>query len=66
MGFFFCLNFYYIWFMDEKLKIVLAWIVVVIFGIPLLISLLGISFINLVGLAIVVWAILLLYKKYRK
>ena len=52
--------------MDEKLKIVLAWIVVVIFGIPLLLSLLGISFLNLIGLAIVVWAILLLYKKYRK
>ena len=50
--------------MDEKLKIVLAWIVVVIFGIPLLLSLLGISFLNLIGLAIVVWAILLLYKKY--
>jgi hypothetical protein len=52
--------------MDEKLKIVLAWIVVVVFGIPLLLSLLGISFINLIGLVIVVWAISLLYKKYKK
>jgi len=52
--------------MDEKLKIVLAWIVVVVFGIPLLVSLLGISFINLIGLVIVVWAISLLYKKYKK
>jgi hypothetical protein len=52
--------------MDEKLKIVLAWIVVVVFGIPLLLSLLGISFINLIGLVIVVWAILLLHKKYKK
>ena len=52
--------------MEEKVKIVLAWIVVVVFGIPLLLSLLGISFINLIGLVIVVWAISLLYKKYKK
>jgi hypothetical protein len=52
--------------MDEKLKIVLAWIVVVMVGTPLLLSLLGISFIDIIGLAIVVWAISLLYKKYRK
>ena len=51
--------------MDEKVKIVLAWIVVVV-GIPLLLSLLGISFMNLIGLVIVVWAILLLHKKYKK
>lgn len=52
--------------MSEKLKIVLAWVVVVIFGIPLLLSLLGISFIDLIGLGIVVWSIFLLYNKYKK
>jgi len=51
--------------MDEKLKIVLAWIVVVIFGIPLLFSLLGINFFAIVGIVAIGFAIKVLYDNHK-
>ncbi len=51
--------------MDEKLKIVLAWIVVVIFGIPLLFSLLGLNFFAIVGIVAIGFAIKVLYDNHK-
>jgi len=51
--------------MDKKLKIVLAWIVVVIFGIPLLFSLLGLNFFAIVGIVAIGFAIKVLYDNHK-
>ena len=51
--------------MDEKLKIVIAWIVVVVFGIPLLFSLLGLNFFAIVGIVAIGFAIKVLYDNHK-
>ena len=51
--------------MDKKLKIVLAWFVLVLFGIPLLFSLLGLNFFGIVGIVAIGFAIKVLYDNHK-
>ncbi len=52
--------------MDEKrIKIVLAWFVLVIFGLPLLLSLFGINFFVILGIVAIGFAIKVLYDNHK-
>ena len=52
--------------MDEKrIKIVLAWFVLVIFGLPLLLTLFGINFFALLGIVAIGFAIKILYDNHK-
>jgi hypothetical protein len=52
--------------MDERrIKIVLAWFVLVIFGLPLLLSLFGINFFALFGIVVIGFAIKVLYDNHK-
>ena len=50
---------------EEKLKTVLAWLVLIFIGIPILLSVLGVNLITLLGIFVVIWAATLLVKKYK-
>jgi len=52
--------------MDERrIKIVLAWFVLVIFGLPLLLSLFGVYFFALLGIVAIGFAIKVLYDNHK-
>ena len=52
--------------MDEKqIKIALAWFVLVIFGLPLLLSLFGINFFVILGIVAIGFAIKVLYDNHK-
>ena len=50
---------------DKQIKIVLAWFVLVVFGIPLLFSLFGLNFFAIVGIVAIGFAIKVLYDNYK-
>ena len=66
MGFFYAifLPIFEIW-MKNKIKIVLAWFVLVIFGLPLLLTLFGINFFALLGIVAIGFAIKVLYDNHK-
>ena len=52
--------------MDEKqIKIVLAWLILVLIGIPLLLSLFGLNFFGIVGIVAIGFAIKVLYDNHK-
>jgi len=52
--------------MDEKqIKIVLAWFILVLIGIPLLLSLFGLNFFAIVGIVVIGFAIKILYDNHK-
>ena len=52
--------------MDEKqIKIVLAWFILVVFGLPLLFSLFGFNFFAIVGIVAIGFAIKVLYDNHK-
>ena len=52
--------------MDEKqIKIVLAWFILLVFGLPLLFSLFGLNFFAIVGIVAVGFAIKILYDNHK-
>jgi len=52
--------------MDKKqIKIVLAWFILVVFGLPLLFSLFGINFFAIVGIVAIGFAIKILYDNHK-
>tara|TARA_R110001599_G_scaffold28413_5_gene98268 strand:- start:3853 stop:4020 length:168 start_codon:yes stop_codon:yes gene_type:complete len=52
--------------MDEKrIKIALAWFVLVIFGLPLLLSLFGVNFFAILGIVAIGFAIKILYDNHK-
>jgi hypothetical protein len=48
---------------DRILKIILAWIVLIFIGLPLLISLSGIGLFGILSIVAIGWAIRILYNK---
>jgi len=50
---------------DKQIKIVLAWFVLVVFGIPLLFSLFGLNFFAIVGIVAIGFAIKVLYDNHK-
>jgi hypothetical protein len=50
---------------DKQIKIVLAWFVLVLFGLPLLFSLFGLNFFAIVGIVAIGFAIKILYDNHK-